>query len=416
MDPTRNPFTPGAGFRPPELAGRTNVVGLAEVGLAGLQRGQPTRPVLLFGLRGVGKTVLLNVIEEKARAAKCHVIAFEATDKVGLGEALVPELQRVLARLSTSGNAKQLALSALNAVRDFVAQLELSYGGAKVGVKGRNHGAASSGSLEVHLKAALIAVGEAARAAGEPVVLLVDEIQYLHLREEGRELGALISALHRVGQLALPIGFFGAGLPQIHGIVTKLRSYSERFFQFMQIGPLDKEDALRAIRQPILDQHESVDEDALAYIHEMTRGYPYYLQEYGRHAWLIATESPITLTDAQDAHVQATADLDQGFFEARMQRITEREKDYVYAMASIGAGPYASAAVAKAAGEAPGILSPFRDGLIKKGIIWVPQRGEVEFSVPMFDAYLRRQTPTSAVATSPSISVQRTRKKKREWS
>ena len=393
MDPNRNPFTPGAGFRPPEMAGRTSAVALAEVALASLQRCQPTRPVILYGLRGVGKTVLLNVIEDRARTARCHVIAFEATDKVGMGEALVPELQRVLARLSTSAKAKTLALAAVKAVRDFMAQIELSYGEAKLAVKERQPGDGSAGSLEVHLKQALIAVGEAARAAEEPVVLLIDEIQYLDLREEGREFGALISSLHRVGQLGLPIGFFGAGLPQIHGIVAKLRSYAERSFQFVKVGALEKGDAFQAIERPVFGAGECIDDDALELIFARTQGYPYFLQEYGRHAWQEAPESPITRAHVERAHEAAVRDLDEGFFEARMQRVTDREKDYLFAMASLGTGPYATAAVATAAGEASGILSPFRDALIKKGVIWAPRRGEVGFTVPMFDTYLQRLSP-----------------------
>lgn len=362
--------------------------------LSQLQRGQPTRPLVLHGLRGVGKTVLLNLIEEEARQAKFHVISFEATDKVGLAEALVPQIQRVLGRLSLSAKAKQWALEAAHAVQEFVSQLDLAYGEMKLGVKKRDQDRQFGGSIEEHLKTTMIALGEAARAAGEPVVLLIDELQYLYLRDEGRELGALILALHRITQLSLPIGFFAAGLPQIHGIVTKLRSYSERSFQFMKVGQLKQPDAFLALQQPILDQGETIEDGALAHITAKTRGYPYFLQEYGRHVWLIAAASPITLADAERAHEAATADLDQGFFEARMQRATDRETVYLRAMARLGGGgPYDSTEVAKAMGGSVNLVSPFRNGLIKKGIIWSPRRGEVDFTVPMFDEYLRRHVP-----------------------
>lgn len=402
MDPTRNPFVPGAGMRPPTMAGRDEAVQMSKVALAQLKRGAFSRPGILYGLRGVGKTVLLNVIESHARDAGCHVISFEATDKVGLEEGLIPELQRVLGRLSASAKAKQLALRATNAVQDLLSRLELAFGEASVKVSAPKQ-ASHAGAIEVHLTNALVAVGEAARAADEPVVIFIDELQYMHLRESGRDLGALIAALHKAGQQNLPIGFFGAGLPQIHGVVTSLKSYAERFFEFSKVGALSADDASRAIRQPITEGEESIADDALAYLVGKTRGYPYFLQEYGRFAWQCAEASPISLQDAEQAHGEATKALDAGFFEARMQRATPKERTYLFAMAGLGgSGPYSSNAVARAMGVKAAAVTPYRDALIKKGIIWSPARGSLEFTVPMFDEYLRRQIPASAPAAQPA--------------
>ena len=391
MDPKKNPFTPGAGFHPPELAGRANATNEAEIAIAQVRAGRPAQGSVVYGLRGVGKTVLLNVVEETAKKNDFHVIAFEATDEVSLADALIPELQRVLAKLSTVEKAKQLAVSALNALRDFASALSVEYQGAKLEVKKRDEPEFASRNIETHLRALFEEVGEAAKAADQPLALFIDELQYLQLRDNGRELGALIAALHRVGQRRLPIILFGAALPQVLGIASKQRSYAERIFRFTKVGALQEAEAKKAIREPIITQRASINDDALDRIIALTQGYPYFLQEYGRQAWLTAPESPITLADVERAHEATTAALDQSFFEARMQRVTARERDYLMAMANLGAGPYATSAVAEALGAEPGKVTMFRDTLVKKGMIWAPERGSVEFTVPMFDHYLRRR-------------------------
>lgn len=391
MDPRKNPFTPGAGFHPPELAGRDGATNDAEIAIAQVRAGRPAQGAVVYGLRGVGKTVLLNVVEETAKENDFHVIAFEATDEVSLADALIPELQRVLAKLSTVEKAKQVAVSALNALRDFASALSVEYHGARLEVKKREQPEFASRNIESQLRALFEEVGEAAKAAEQPLAIFIDELQFLQLRDNGREFGALIAALHRVGQRRLPIILFGAALPQVLGIASKQRSYAERIFRFTRVGALPDLEAKRAIREPIKSQGASISDEALTRIIALTQGYPYFLQEYGRQTWLGAPQSPITLADVERAHDAATAALDQSFFEARMQRVTAREHDYLMAMASLGAGPYLTSAVATALGVEPGKVTIFRDALIKKGMIWAPKRGAVEFTVPMFDHYLRRR-------------------------
>lgn len=266
--------------------------------------------------------------------------------------------------------------------------------------------AAAGRSIEVQLRALLEEAGEAARAAEQPLILLVDELQYLQLRDQGRELGALIAAVHRCGQRNVPIILFAAALPQILGIAAKQRSYAERIFRFPRVGPLSSSDAEKAIRTPIEGEGESITSDALHRIVELTKGYPYFLQEYGRHAWLTATESPITFDDVEHAQVDATAALDESFFETRMQRITPRERDYLLAMAGLGEGPYHSTDVATALGGDTTQVAPYRDGLIRKGMIWAPRRGEIELTVPMFDAFLRRQGRRGSTSRMAMLSRQ----------
>jgi hypothetical protein len=390
MDPKKNPFTPGAGFYPPEFAGRASAVSDTEIAIAQIKAGRPAQGVVAYGLRGVGKTVLLNVIEEQAKQEGFHVISLEATDEIGLADALIPELQHVIAKLSTVEKAKQMAISALNALRDFASAFSVEYQGATLGVKKRDEISVGTGNIESHLRALLQEVGEAAKAAEQPLALFIDELQYLQLRDNGREFGALIAALHRVGQRRLPVILFGAALPQVLGIASKQRSYAERIFRFTEVGALSPDEAARAIRAPIEAQGAAITNDALARIIALTKGYPYFLQEYGRQAWLAAPDSPITLADVERAHEQATAALDQSFFEARMQRVTTKERDYLLAMAGLGEGPYSTSEVAVALGVEPAKVTLFRDSLVRKGMIWAPKRGSVEFTVPMFDNYLRR--------------------------
>jgi hypothetical protein len=394
MDSTRNPFNPGAGFQPPELAGRDDALGAATTAVERMKSGLHSRGIVIYGLRGVGKTVLLTRIEEIAHSAGFQTISLEADDDVGLGEALVPELRRVLRALSGAEKAKRFVTEALNKLRDVAAALEFSYGDVSVGVKKRESDDETfRGSLEVELRSLLETVGRAAQAAEQPLAILIDELQYLQLRHKGREFGALIAALHRVGQKNLPIIFFGAALPQIMGIAGNQKSYAERIFLFMKVGRLEEADAKRAIRVPIEGQGAAIDDDALQRIVEASQGYPYFLQEYGFTTWQAAPASPITVADVAAAHAAAARALDQSFFEVRMQRLSPKEKRYLHAMAHLGPGPYRSGDVAAAMGQLPTDVSTTRDSLIKKGMIWSPGRGTLEFTVPMFDAFMRRHMP-----------------------
>ncbi len=250
-------------------------------------------------------------------------------------------------------------------------------------------GLAASGDLETDLTDLLIAIGEAAGAADQPVAILIDEVQYLN----DEDLRALIVALHRIAQRALPMLMFGAGLPQLAALSGEARSCSERLFDFPGVGPLDENASSDAIRIPIEDAGAEIDDDALLEIARRTEGYPYFLQEWGSHSWNVAPRSPVTLKDVVSASGKATAALDASFFRVRFDRLTPREQDYVRAMAELGPGPHRSGEVAARLGIAVTSAGPLRTGLIRKGMIWSPAHGETAFTVPMFDRYMFRAMP-----------------------
>lgn len=388
MDPASNPFAPGAGTRPPELAGRQALVERARIALARIHGGRPAQSQLLLGLRGVGKTVLLNRIGDLAAAAGYQTVVLEAPEDRRLVEILVPPLRSLLVRLSRGERARVAALKALGALRAFASAFQVKVGDVEFGVEPAA-GTADSGSLEYDLPELLIAVAEAARQAGSAVAILIDEVQYL--RES--DLGALIVALHRCAQKGLPLVLFGAGLPQLAGLAGEAKSYAERLFEYPEVGKLDAAAARDAIRTPIEREGARIDDAALAVIVRETAGYPYFLQEWGARAWDAAAQSPITAADARRATADARAHLDQGFFRVRLDRLTPREREYVRAMAELGPGPHRSGDIAALLGVAVTAVGPLRASLIAKGMIYSQQHGETAFTVPMFDAFMRRAMP-----------------------
>lgn len=385
MDPVRNPFAPGAGSPPPELAGRQSIVEVAEIAAKRVLQGRHDKSLILLGLRGTGKTVLLNRIEEIAAAAG-HVTSFiEAPEDQSLGQLLYPKLHQALRKFSVVESSKSAAQSAMRALRSFASAFKIKVGDVSISVD-PEPGIADSGVIENDLVDLFVRVGEAAQAAGAAWTLLIDEVQYL----KSAELGALIVALHRCAQKKLPVLFFGAGLPQLAALAGEAKSYAERLFNFPQVGPLDEESARAAIRQPIESEDESIRDDALDEIIRKTERYPYFLQEWGFQAWNAADRSPIERADVTAASVRALERLDAGFFRVRFDRLTPKERNYVLAMARLGKGPYRSGDVAEQMGESIQNLGPCRAGIIRKGIIYMPQHGDVEFTVPMFDEFLRR--------------------------
>jgi hypothetical protein len=385
MDPVRNPFTPGAGNQPPELAGRKQIIDEAHVAIQKALLQKQSRSQMLLGLRGVGKTVLLNKIQEMAEQAG-HVTSFiEAPEKKSLSELLVPRINQALRKLSTYESAKIKAHGALQALKSFASAFKLSYGDMTISVEPRP-GVADSGDLENDLSELFVQVGEAARAAGLAWTLLIDEVQYLAIKD----LAALIVALHKTNQKNLPVLFFGAGLPQVAALSGDAKSYAERLFHYPPVGPLQEEDAKTAIRQPIDDAGASITDEALNDIMKTTRGYPYFLQEWGDQCWNISEDKQIVLADAQRASEHATRRLDAGFFKVRFDRLTPKEREYVIAMAKLGDGPYRSADIADALGETPQSLGPRRSQIINKGMIYSPSHGDIAFTVPMFNDYLMR--------------------------
>lgn len=390
MDPLRNPFAPGAGAPPPELAGRDEIIKAATIALHRVRLGRPEKSQMLLGLRGVGKTVLLNKISGLAEDLGYHVIMLEAPDGQRLAQYLAPALKAMLLRLSRVEKAKDYAARAIGALRGFASAFKVSIGEMEVSVS--EISTADSGNLEIDLPELLIAVGQAAKAAEVCVALLVDEVQYLS--EE--DLRALIVALHRIAQKGLPLVMFGAGLPQVTALAGDAKSYAERLFDYPAIGPLTSEAAKRAVKEPVLDEGADIEDKALERIFTVTQGYPYFLQEWGKHSWNQAQTSPITEADVDAASVSATDALDKSFFRVRFDRLTPREQDYLRAMAELGPGPHRSGAIADKLGSSVEKMGPLRNGLIKKGMIWSPAHGDTAFTVPMFNDFMNRAIPNWA--------------------
>ena len=388
MDPARNPFAPGAGTRPPELAGREKTVEEALVALRRIKSGRPAKGQMLLGLRGVGKTVLLNHLAELAEEEGYLTVYLESPEDRRLAEMLVPPLRGVLFKLSRAERSRGLANRGMGVLRGFASAFKVKYGELEVGVEAAT-GTADSGHLESDLPELLMAVAQAAKADERAVALFIDEVQYL----SQEDLSALIVAAHRIGQRNLPFIVFGAGLPQLAALAGDAKSYAERLFDYPPVGALDANAATRAIREPILAEGAAIDDDALTEIVERTKGYPYFLQEWGSLAWNAAPRSPITAHDVDRASERALEVLDNGFFRVRVDRLTPRERDYVRAMAELGPGPHRSGDVAAAVGMRVTTAGPLRAGLIRKGMIYSPAHGDTAFTVPMFDAFLRRTMP-----------------------
>jgi len=385
MDAVRNPFAPGAGSKPPELAGREVILQDAQTAIQRALIGKSSRSQILLGLRGVGKTVLLSTIEEMAETAGHLTSSIEAPEGKALSELLVPKISQALRKLSISENAKAKAHKALRALRSFASAFKLSYGDTSISVD-PEVGVADSGDMEADLPELFVRIGEAAKAAGKAWTLLIDEVQYL--RPE--DLAALIVALHRVSQKGLPVLFFGAGLPQVAALSGDAKSYAERLFHFPAVGALGVEAAKFAIQQPIEDEGGKIRADAINEIVSKTKGYPYFLQEWGYQCWNLAEGPCISAEDAANAEGEAIKRLDDGFFKVRFDRLTPKEREYVIAMAKLGEGPYRSSDVAAALNETPQSLGPRRAQIISKGMIYSPSHGDIAFTVPMFNEYLIR--------------------------
>lgn len=390
MDPVRNPFAPGAGTPPPELAGRDDLRKQVHVALERSRRGLPAKSVLLVGLRGVGKTVLLDRMRSDAEAIGIQTVRIEAPEGRSLPALLAPELRQALLRLSRNEHAKDLARRALRGLAGFAKALKLKYDDIEVGLDLEPEpGLADNGDLEHDLQALLEAVGEAASKAGTALVLFIDELQYV----EEEQLAALITALHRTAQRSLPVVLVGAGLPQLRGRMGRAKSYAERLFDFPEIGPLPPADARDAIVKPARGQGVDISDAAVARIVSCTHGYPYFLQEWGKHAWDVAERSPIADDDVVIASETTVAALDESFFRVRFDRLTPLEKKYLRAMAALGPGPHRSGDIADELQRKVTSLGPTRNQLIAKGMVWSPNHGDTAFTVPLFDEFMRRIMP-----------------------
>ena len=390
MDARTNPYAPGAGTPPPELAGRDDLIEQAAIALDRIRDGLAAKSLLMVGLRGVGKTVLLNRMCRDAEYRGFTTVPLEAPEDRSLPGLLAAPLHSALVKMSRRAAAGDAAKRALRALAGFVGAMKLNFGDISIGIDVEAEpGVAYSGHLDFDLSDLLTAVGEAAKAQNTAVTLFIDELQYV----ERSQLAALISALHRAAQRQLPVTLVGAGLPQLVANAAAAKSYAERLFNFPEIGPLPEEAARHALEAPANERGVAFHPDALSAIVRHTRCYPYFIQEWGKHSWDCAAASPITVEDVAAATAQATAELDASFFRARFDRLAPSEKRYLRAMAELGLGPHRSGEISTVLSQTVGTAAPTRAKLIEKGMIYSPAHGDTGFTVPLFDEYLRRVLP-----------------------
>jgi len=384
MDRLENPYRPGAGTRPPALIGRDELIDAFGVSIRRALDGRPGKSYMPIGLRGVGKTVLLNRFTEIAEQEGVRIAFIEAPETGDFRMLLAIRLRKVLLALNSGGPARRLINKALGVLRSFTYQLP--DGSSLVISVDAQAGLADSGVLSEDLTDVLVATGEAALQDGSGLLLAIDEVQYL----EGGELAALITAIHRTTQLNLPVVLIGAGLPQLPGLAGDAKSYAERLFEFPTIGSLEHQDAAAAIEVPAAELGVTFDPDAVNRIVTESRGYPYFLQEWGYHVWNLADRSPISLDDVQVSRPFVIDQLDRNFFLVRLDRLTPKEKRYLQAMAELGPGPHRSGDIAAKLGVRVESIAPRRSGLIVKGMIYSPAHGDTAFTVPLFDEFLMR--------------------------
>ncbi len=389
MDPVSNPFSPGAGTPPPALVGRDALIESFKVTVQRAARGQPGQSLMPTGLRGVGKTVLLNRFAEEARALGAHVVLVEAPEDGNLRQLLAKEARRVLLHLDRIGAVSEAVKRALRVFKSFSIKVNPD-GSFSAGIDlDPEVGTADSGILADDVTDLFCALGGAARARGVALVIAIDEVQYL----DEDELGALITAVHRTTQLQLPVVLVGAGLPQLPGLAGNARSYAERLFTFPEIGPLQAAEARIAITRPAEAQGVVVETAAVDAIILQTQGYPYFLQEWAYEAWNLADGKIIRAADVERAAALVNRKLDGNFFRVRFDRLTPTERKYLRAMANLGPGPHRSGEIARAYGAKVESVGPLRNALIKKGMIFSPSHGDTAFTVPLFDEFLKRVLP-----------------------
>jgi hypothetical protein len=388
MDPYRNPFAPGAGSRPPELAGRDAILETARISCGRAKMGKSARSIMLLGLRGTGKTVLLNEIGRNAEADGLLVSRVESPEGESLAKLLYPEMRKVMRALSGVAAAKHFATRGLKGLRNFASVFKIEVAGVNLGVDAEEEpGLADSGNIQYDLPDLFMLIGKAAEAAGRGWLLLIDEVQYL----SESDLSGLIVSLHRMSQEGMPVLLVGAGLPQIARLAGEAKSYAERLFQFQSVGALDPVSAAHAVEKPIIDEDAAIMPEALQKIVEETQGYPFFLQEWASVVWNNADGPVITLPDVEQSYRETLALLDEGFFKVRIDRLTKAEVQFVAAMASLGEGPYAMADIAKSMGRTLSSLGPARANIIAKGMIYSTDHGYLDFSVPLFAEFMLRQ-------------------------
>jgi hypothetical protein len=390
MDQVQNPFVPGAGTPPRELAGRSDIIERARVAIDRFSHGMPGRSLMIVGLRGVGKTVLLHRIAQEAETRGLVVVEIETPENRSLPSVIIPSLRTALIKLDRMAATGLLVKKAFKVLGSFFKAMKMKFHDVELGIDlGTEPGVADSGVVENDLIDLLVEVGYAAKEKKTAIVFCIDELQYV--AED--QFASLITALHKCTQKELPIVLIGAGLPQLVGLAGRAKSYAERLFEYPEIGPLTESEAKNAVMLPAQKLGVTFEEEALSEILAQTKAYPYFLQEWGKHSWNCANATPISLKDVVSATALAVSELDASFFRVRFDRLTPSEKRYLRAMAELGAGPQRSGDISKVLEKESSAVAPVRSSLMKKGIIYSPAHGDVSFTVPLFEEYMKRVMP-----------------------
>jgi hypothetical protein len=391
MDPVRNPYAPGAGQRPPELAGRDREIQQFEVVLERVARARPERSMVLTGLRGVGKTVLLNTFRSMALQKLWGTGKLEARPDQSIRRPVASALHMAVRELAPRHRAPDRIDDFLGVLKAFALRDPKAPKGATTMSLGIDvpaaRGRADSGDLEVDLTELFTDAASVAADLGVGIALFVDEMQDI----PAPDVSALCAACHELSQVGGPLIVVGAGLPHLPSVLSASKSYSERLFRYARIDRLDREAADQALIAPAEREDVIFKQDALDALYAAADGYPYFVQAYGKVTWDVAAASPVTAADVAVAAPEAEGELAVGFFGSRYERATPAEREYMRAMASIGDEPVPTSAVAEELGRRPSSLSPSRDGLIKKGLIYSSERGLIAFTVPHFGKFLRSQ-------------------------
>lgn len=397
MDPIENPFSPWAGSPPPELAGRGEIMNLANVLLRRILANRPEKSLILTGLRGVVKTVLLNEIEKMATVLQYRTLLVKAHEDKTMAALLAPHLRALFYDLNRMAGAGNKVRRGLTVLKSFISAIEIKIGDINLGLDiASESGTADSGDLEVDLPILFVAIGEAAVERGTSVAIFIDEIQYF----SQKELSALIMAMHKMQQRGLPVVLIAAGLPILPGLAGESKSYAERLFSFPIVGALAEADANKALQDPATRAGIIFDDISLKEIFRQTQGYPYFLQEWGYQVWNHAEKSPIDMKIVQHSNEIVSRRLDENFFRVRFDRLTSQEKHYLRAMAELGEGPYRTSDIAEKLGHPMSKLGPRRASLIKKGMIYSLSFGSMDFTVPLFGNFIRRAIPEFTQASS----------------
>lgn len=388
MDARENPYAPGAGTKPPALTGRDAQIDAFEVLLERLRRGAADQSMIVRGLRGVGKTVLLNTLEDLAVERDWLTVFKECEESTSLPALVARHCRRLIEDLQPGTKVKRLLKTAIGRLSTFTVVdpngFEIRFDVAR--------GEADSDSLSDDFTDLLVALGTAAAEHDRGVVFLLDEVQFLH----PAEFGPFVVGLHRINQKALPLTCVAAGLPSLPALAGEAKSYAERLFTYPTIGRLEREAADEALARPAWARNVAFSKNALATAYERTLGYPYFIQECGKYAWSVATGSRIGRSDVERGWELARHALDDGFFFVRLERATVAERRVLRALADLEDPPYPVATLVKALGKSsPRQLSVQRDSLIKKGLLYSPRHGTLDFTVPLFGDYLRRRFPSA---------------------